>query len=100
MWNKEELPDQWKESTIVPIYKKDDKNDCSNYHGISLLSSPYIILSNIFHPVLCTYLDEITGEHQCEFGVTDQLLHLSDTAEKMEVHGDSTSAIYGLQESL
>jgi hypothetical protein len=25
MWNKEELPDQWKESIIVPIYKKSDK---------------------------------------------------------------------------
>jgi hypothetical protein len=22
VWNKEELPDQWKESIIVPVYKK------------------------------------------------------------------------------
>jgi hypothetical protein len=27
IWNKEELPDQWKESVIVPLYKKDDKTD-------------------------------------------------------------------------
>jgi hypothetical protein len=39
LWNKEELPEQWKESTIVPIYKKGDKTDCSNYRGISLLST-------------------------------------------------------------
>jgi hypothetical protein len=25
IWNKEELPDQWKESIIVPIHKKGDK---------------------------------------------------------------------------
>jgi hypothetical protein len=25
--NKEELPDQWKESPVVPIHKKNDKND-------------------------------------------------------------------------
>jgi hypothetical protein len=25
IWNKEELPDQWKESIIVQIYKKGDK---------------------------------------------------------------------------
>jgi hypothetical protein len=25
MWNKEELPDQWKRSVIVPIYKEVDK---------------------------------------------------------------------------
>jgi hypothetical protein len=35
--NKEELPDQWKESIIVPIHKKGNKTDCSNYRGISLL---------------------------------------------------------------
>jgi hypothetical protein len=27
VWNKEELPDQWKESIIVPVHKKDDKTD-------------------------------------------------------------------------
>jgi hypothetical protein len=25
IWNKEELPDQWKESTIAPVHKKGDK---------------------------------------------------------------------------
>jgi hypothetical protein len=39
VWNKEELPDQWKESIIVPIHKKGDKTDCNNYRGISLLST-------------------------------------------------------------
>jgi len=33
---KEELPEQWKELIIVPIYKLGDKTDCSNYRGISL----------------------------------------------------------------
>jgi hypothetical protein len=34
IWNKEELPEEWKESVIVPIYKKGDKTDFSNYQGI------------------------------------------------------------------
>jgi hypothetical protein len=34
IWYKEELPDQWEESIVVPVYKKDDKTDCSNYRGI------------------------------------------------------------------
>jgi hypothetical protein len=47
IWNKEELPEEWKELAIVPIYKKGDKTDCSNYRGISLLSTTYNNLSNI-----------------------------------------------------
>jgi hypothetical protein len=38
IWNKEEMPDQWKEPIIVPIHKMGDKTDCNNYCGISLLS--------------------------------------------------------------
>jgi hypothetical protein len=50
IWNKEELPQQWKESIIIPIHEKGDKTDCNNYQGISLLSAAYKILSNILWP--------------------------------------------------
>jgi hypothetical protein len=33
IWNKEELPHQWKESIVIPIHKKDDKTECSNYEA-------------------------------------------------------------------
>jgi hypothetical protein len=39
IWNKEKLPYQWKESIIVPVHKNGAKTDCSNYCGISLLST-------------------------------------------------------------
>jgi hypothetical protein len=61
------LPDQLKESIIVPIYKKGGKTDCSNYRGISLLSTSYKILSNILLSSLSPYIDEITGDNQCVF---------------------------------
>jgi hypothetical protein len=38
IWDREELPHWWTESIVIPIYKKGDKTDCSNYRGISLLS--------------------------------------------------------------
>jgi hypothetical protein len=63
MWNKEELPQQWKESIVVPIHKKGDNTDCNNYRGISLLSTAYKILSKILLARLTPYVNEITGDH-------------------------------------
>jgi hypothetical protein len=58
------LPEEWKESVIVPIYKKGDKTDCSNYRGISLLSTTYNILTNILLSRLTPYAEEIIGDHR------------------------------------
>ena len=43
-----EFLQEWKESIIVSIHKKGNKMDCNNYRGVSLLSTSYKILSNIF----------------------------------------------------
>ena len=67
IWNKEELPGEWKESIIVPIHKKGDKTDCNNYRGISLLPTTYKILSNILLLSLIPYAEEIIVDHQCGF---------------------------------
>jgi hypothetical protein len=62
------VPEEWKESIIVPIYKKGDKTDCSNGRGISLLPKLCTkILSNILLSRLTPYPDEIIGDHQCGF---------------------------------
>jgi hypothetical protein len=41
IWNKEELLEQWNVSIIALIHKKGDKTDCSNFHGITQLSTSY-----------------------------------------------------------
>ena len=41
------MPEEWKESIVVPIYKKGDKTDCSNYRRLSLLPTTYKIVSKI-----------------------------------------------------
>jgi hypothetical protein len=47
IWNKEELPHQWKESVVVPIHKKGFETDCNNYRLISLVRTTYKILPSI-----------------------------------------------------
>jgi hypothetical protein len=63
----QKLCEKWKESIIVPVYKKGDKADCSNCRGISLLSTAYKILCKILLPRLTPYAEEIIGDHQCGF---------------------------------
>jgi hypothetical protein len=86
IWNKEELPRQWKETFVVPIHRKGDNTDCSNYQGISLLSTSYKILSNILLAWLTQYADEIIGDHQCGFwhnrSTTDQIFYIRQILEK------------------
>jgi len=62
IWNMEELPGEWKESIIIPVYKKGDKTDCSNYRGMSLLPTTYNILSSILLLKLTPYAEEINGD--------------------------------------
>ena len=76
--NKEDLPEEWKESIILPVYKKGDKTDCSNCRGISLLPTSncrgisllptaYKIISSILLSRLTPYAEEVTADHQCGF---------------------------------
>ena len=47
IWEKEEVPAQWKEGIIIKLPKKGDFRDCSNYRGIMLLSTPGKVLNRI-----------------------------------------------------
>jgi len=55
------LADEWKESIIAPIYKKDDKTDCRNYTDIPLFSSTYKLLSSVLLSRLNPYAEKLLG---------------------------------------
>jgi hypothetical protein len=71
IWNKETYGSSL---FCVPVHKKGDKTDCTNYRGISLLSNSCKMLSNILLTRLSPYIDEIFGIISVGFDITDQLL--------------------------
>jgi len=52
---KENLPEKWTDSIILPTHKKRDKTDCNNYSGISLLPTTSKTLSIILLSRLIPY---------------------------------------------
>jgi hypothetical protein len=43
IWNCEQIPEEWHEGVICPIFKKGDCKECNNYRPITLLNVVYKI---------------------------------------------------------
>lgn len=67
IWREKVVPQDWRDSMVVPIHKKGDKANCSNYRGISLLSVPGKVLSRILYGRLLPMADAYLREGQCGF---------------------------------
>jgi hypothetical protein len=98
IWNKEELPEKWKESIIVPIDKKEDKTDCINYRGISLLPNTYKCLPNILLPMLIPFAEKIIGDHQCGFqrnrSTTHHIFCIRQILDKKWEHNEAVNQLF------
>jgi len=96
--NKEKLPEEWKESIIVPIYKKGDKTDCSNYRDIPLSPTTYKILYNIVLSRLTPCAEEIIGDHQCGFrldrSTTDHILCIRQILDKKWEYSETVHQLF------
>jgi len=98
IWNKEELPEEWKEFIIVHILKKGDKTDCNYYRGISLLPTTYKILSNILLSRLIPHAEEVTGDHQYGFrrnrSTTDHIFCIRQILEKKWEYNEAVHQLF------
>ena len=87
-----------KESIIVHIYNKGNKTNCSNYRGVSLLSTTYKILSNILLSRLISYEEEITGESQCWFrrkkSTTNHILYICEILETKWEYNEAVNRLF------
>ena len=110
IWNKEEMPPDLGDATIVSLYKnKGSRSECGNYRGIALLSIAGKILARILLNRLVKKISEVNLlEAQCGFcpgrSTIDMVLAIRQNQEKcleqqMDLYAvfiDLTKAIYRL----
>jgi len=61
IWEEERIPEEWKETIIVLIHKRGDRDRCENYRGIALGNAAYKILSNIIMGKIKAYIEKLWG---------------------------------------
>ena len=96
IWDKESVPQDFKDALLVHIFKrKGDRTCCDNHRGISLLSTAGKILARVLLNRLSAHvnLHEVLPESQCGFragrGTTDMTFSARQIQEKCrEQHQD------------
>ncbi|XGW15440.1 hypothetical protein V3C99_001145 [Haemonchus contortus] len=61
------IPDQWKKSNTVPLFRKGERDQMKNYRPIALLSQPYKLFTKIILNRLERQLDEYQPVEQAGF---------------------------------
>ena len=103
MWQQETIPQEFKDASIIHLYKrKGNYQVCHNHRGISLLSIAGKILARILLDRLTTHLDQgLLPESQCGFrkerGTTDMVFAARQLQEKcLEQNSDLFSTYVDL----
>ena len=67
-WKTQQWPQDWKRSVFIPIPKKDNAQECSNYCTIALISHASKVTLKILHARLQQYLNCELPDVQTGFG--------------------------------
>jgi hypothetical protein len=62
-----DIPEEWRTAIVIPIHKKEDRNNPDNYRGVSLLNTGYKIYSKIIAKRLTVIADVLLLEEQNGF---------------------------------
>ena len=90
-WKFGKTPRDWQTGVIIPIFKKGDRKQCTNYRGISLLSLPGKVYAKCLERKCREIVESKLEDGQCGFrpgrSTTDQIFTLKQIFEKSWEYG-------------
>ena len=99
IWKTQKWPQNWKRSVFIPIPKKGNAKECSNYCTTALISHASRVMLKILQPRLQQYVNSELPDVQAGFrkgrGTRDQIATLIGSSKTQESsRKTSTSALY------
>ena len=86
IWKTKQWPQDWKRSVFIPIPKKGNTKECSNYHTIALISHASKVMLKILQARLQQYVNRELPDVQAGFrkgrGIRDQIANIQWIIEK------------------
>ena len=67
IWKTQQWPQDWKRSVFIPIPKKGNAKECSNYHTIALISHASKVMLKILQAKLQQYMNRELPDVQAGF---------------------------------
>ena len=84
IWKTLQWPQDWKRSVFIPITKKGNAKECSNFHAIALISRASKVILKIFQVKLKQYVNHELPDVQAGFRTRDQIANTHWIIEKQE----------------
>ena len=88
-FGKQQWPQDWKRSVFIPVPKKSNAKECSNYHTIVLISHASKVMLKILQARLQQYMNHELPDVQLGFrkgrGTRDQIANICWIIEKSRV---------------
>ena len=80
LWKTQQWPQDWKRPVFIPIPKKGNAKECSNYCTIALISQASKVMLNILQARLQQYMNHVLPDIQAAFrkgrGTRDQIVNI------------------------
>ena len=80
IWKTQQWPQAWKRSVFIPIPKKGNAKECSNYHTIALISHSSKVMLKILQARIQQYVNHELPDVQAGFrkgrGTRDQIANI------------------------